>query len=285
VCVHDKTQVSELFQKKAPEKVLDPSRKLPVTFIIVDNNDFPMYQPCEEVSWWPHRAKLEDENKRPGVKALIVRTETRGPKSAMYTTYVLHVKTAFHVRGVSRRFSDFSTLDRKLRAQYPYAPELFRSNRILGTLSPGFVQERRQHLQEYIDKILADHQLAHSDTVRAFMALTNILDMGNSQEPKARDPFAEKAWHVPTVNVAMLLQELLQCRTAKDAPQETVLLNKIGLVMCEKDNQSEGLMYLQKAVASARLSRDRRALLGCLSNNACANFRFGGHTPAIELLV
>ena len=54
----------------------------------------------------------------------------------MYTTYVIHVKTAFHVRGVSRRFSDFSTLDRKLRAQYPNAPELVRSNRILGTLSP-----------------------------------------------------------------------------------------------------------------------------------------------------
>jgi hypothetical protein len=28
-------------------------------------------------------------------------------KSAMYTTYVIHVKTAFHLRGVSRRFSDF----------------------------------------------------------------------------------------------------------------------------------------------------------------------------------
>jgi hypothetical protein len=39
-----------------------------------------------------------------------------------------------------------STLDRKLRAQYPHAPELAHTHRILGTLSPGFVQERREQV-------------------------------------------------------------------------------------------------------------------------------------------
>ena len=124
----------------------------------------------------------------------------------MYTTYVIHVKTAFHVRGVSRRFSDFSALDRKLRAQYPNAPELLRSNRILGTLSPGFVQERRQHLQEYLDKILADQQLAYCDTIQQFMAINNIPDIRNAQEHRASDPFAEKPWDLEAVNVAGLLQ-------------------------------------------------------------------------------
>jgi len=60
----------------------------------------------------------------------------------------------------------------------------------------------------------------------------------------------------------------LQCRSAKDAPRETRLLNKIGLVMCEMDKQSEGIVYLQKAVASARLSNDRRMLLACVRYSA-----------------
>ena len=34
--------------------------------------------------------------------------------------------------------------------------------------------------------------------------------------------------------------------------------------MCEMDNQGEGVVYLQKAVASARLSSDRRMLLACV---------------------
>ena len=81
-----------------------------------------------------------------------------------------------------------------------------------------------------------------------------------------------------------MFQALLECRSAKDAPRETQLLNQIGLFMCEMDNQCEGLVYLQRAVASARLSSDRRALLTCISNYACAHFRFGGHAPAIEHL-
>jgi hypothetical protein len=36
--------------------------------------------------------------------------------------------------------------------------------------------------------------------------------------------------------------------------------------MCEMNKQTEGLVYLQRAVSSARLSRDRRALLACLRN-------------------
>ena len=39
-------QVSELFQKKAPERVMDASRKLPVTFLIVDDENFPLYSVC-----------------------------------------------------------------------------------------------------------------------------------------------------------------------------------------------------------------------------------------------
>mmetsp|Transcript_15026 Transcript_15026/g.50772 ORF Transcript_15026/g.50772 Transcript_15026/m.50772 type:complete len:366 (+) Transcript_15026:177-1274(+) len=54
--------------------------------------------------------------------------------------------------------------------------------------------------------------------------------------------------------------------------------------MCDLGNKAEGLVYLQKAVASARLSSDRHALLTCLSNLACAHLKFGGEGTSIDLL-
>jgi len=277
--------VSQLFQKKLPERVVDPTRKLGVTFLILDHASFPGYHPCEDASWLPHRSKLKLESKRPGIKASIVRTETRGPKSAMFTTYVIHVKTAFHVRGVSRRFSDFSKMDRKLKAKYPSAPELVRSNRILGTLSPSFIQERRQHLQDYLDQLLANHQLAHCDICTNFLALQGVhQQQQEAAQAEEDDEREDLLWDHDDNLLAELLSKLGECRSAKDAPLEARLLNQIGLIMCEKERQTEGIVHLQRAVSSSRLVNDRRALLRCLSNLACAHFKFGGRALAIELL-
>ncbi len=39
-------------------QVADVSRKLAVTLMIVDENDFPIYQPCEEASSEPYLKSL-----------------------------------------------------------------------------------------------------------------------------------------------------------------------------------------------------------------------------------
>jgi len=52
------------------------------------------------------------------VRATIQKTEVRGPKTSPFVVYMLHVRTAFTVRGLPRRYSDFVMLDSKLRAHF-----------------------------------------------------------------------------------------------------------------------------------------------------------------------
>ena len=40
----------------------------------------------------------------------------RGPKTAPFVVYLIHVRTAFTVRGLARRYSDFVLLDAQVRA-------------------------------------------------------------------------------------------------------------------------------------------------------------------------
>ena len=49
------------------------------------------------------------------------RAESRGPYSRPYTVYFIHTKTAFSVRGVCKRFSEFKEFDAKIRANFPNA--------------------------------------------------------------------------------------------------------------------------------------------------------------------
>ena len=52
---------------------------------------------------------------RPCLRATIHKTEVRGPKTAPFVVYLIHVRTAFTVRGLARRYSDFVLLDAQVR--------------------------------------------------------------------------------------------------------------------------------------------------------------------------
>jgi hypothetical protein len=43
--------VSELFARKAPERAVDPGRRLPVAWVVRDDAEWPTYEACEEASW------------------------------------------------------------------------------------------------------------------------------------------------------------------------------------------------------------------------------------------
>ena len=88
---------------------------------------------------------------RPCLRATIHKTEVRGPKTAPFVVYLIHVRTAFTVRGLARRYSDFVQLDAEVRelaqtlngaARVPVLP----GKRLLGQLSVEVVLERRRQL-------------------------------------------------------------------------------------------------------------------------------------------
>ena len=89
---------------------------------------------------------------RPCLRATIHKTEVRGPKTAPFVVYLIHVRTAFTVRGLARRYSDFVQLDAEVRelaqtlngaARVPVLP----GKRLMGQLSVEVVLERRRQLQ------------------------------------------------------------------------------------------------------------------------------------------
>ena len=57
---------------------------------------------------------------RPCLRATIHKTEVRGPKTQPFVVYILHIRTAFTVRGLARRYSHFLTLDASLRAYFAH---------------------------------------------------------------------------------------------------------------------------------------------------------------------
>lgn len=99
--------------------------------------------------------------------------------------YILHIRTAFTVRGMSRRYSDFVELDTNLRRHFGNGANANGANanvnasatripmlppkRFLGQLSPEFVQERRRQLQDYLDRLMAHVSTAHSLPVLDFL--------------------------------------------------------------------------------------------------------------------
>ena len=82
-----------------------PERK--ADCLIVEQNGWPGYLLFEQGSWALHGANLDKHGCKPGIRVILAKAETHGPKTTPYTVYILHIKTAFTVRGLSRRYSEF----------------------------------------------------------------------------------------------------------------------------------------------------------------------------------
>lgn len=144
--------------------------------LLVEDGVWPEYTLHEEGSWAAHRKFLSLEQRhaeaRPCLRANIHKTEIRGPKTAPYVVYMMHIRTAFTVRGLARRYSDFVQLDSDLRAHFKGSPTNIPSlpgKRYLGQLSPEFVQDRRRQLQEYLDHLMMSVTFAHSAPMLDFL--------------------------------------------------------------------------------------------------------------------
>jgi len=80
-------------------------------------------------AWASHT--LKSDEKKCGIRSVITKTETRGPYTRPFTVYFVHTKTAFTVKGVCKRFSDFKELDGKIRKFFksfsaPFPPDQVR---------------------------------------------------------------------------------------------------------------------------------------------------------------
>jgi hypothetical protein len=86
-------------------KIPEDGPNVQLSTMVVDVDGWPASLLFEQESWALHAPELEAHNCKPGMRVIIAKAETHGPKTTPHTTYVMHIKTAFSIRGISRRFA------------------------------------------------------------------------------------------------------------------------------------------------------------------------------------
>ena len=81
-----------------------PEHGTPIELVpmVHERNGWPCHAVFDRTSWALHLLHLETHNRKAGMRVIIAKAETHGPKTTPYTIYVMHIKTAFSVRGISR---------------------------------------------------------------------------------------------------------------------------------------------------------------------------------------
>lgn len=125
------------------------------------------------------------------IKSVVVGKEDDGHE---YALYVIEVKRQAGEQMpaakwvVTRRYSQFHELHKRLRARFPSVRELdFPRRQALFTLQKDFVQKRRVVLERYLRSLLLVPAICRSRELRAFLSQAAITSNGNDAQVDAKD--------------------------------------------------------------------------------------------------
>jgi sorting nexin-25 len=125
------------------------------------------------------------------IKSVMVGREDDGHE---YALYVIEVKRQAGEQMpaatwvVTRRYSQFHELHKRLRARFPSVRELdFPRRQALFTLQKDFVQKRRVVLERYLRSLLLVPAICRSRELRAFLSQSAITSSENDAQVDAKD--------------------------------------------------------------------------------------------------
>ena len=125
------------------------------------------------------------------IKSVMIGRENDGHEYALYVIEVRRqageqMPAATWV--VTRRYSQFHELHKRLRARFPSVRELdFPRRQALFTLQKDFVQKRRVVLERYLRSLLLVPAICRSRELRAFLSQSVIAPNGNDTQVDAQD--------------------------------------------------------------------------------------------------
>jgi hypothetical protein len=262
--------------------------------MVHERSGWPCHTLFERGSWALHLPHLEMHNRKPGMRVIIAKAETHGPKTTPYTLYVMHIKTAFSVRGISRRFSEFKDLDDALRAVKRSAPTLPRK-KTWGKMSPKFITERKRQLQNYVEAILSDPTCADSEPFRNFLGTnghpieqdilkrysSGLQGIGSGQSNALLTP-----WRLASGTRVEAIEALVQrCRSARDVRQEARAFNQLGIMHCQQGDRAKALQAMRQAFMCCRQLDDADGLVSCALSWASIHAFFGEYRVAEQRLL
>lgn len=126
------------------------------------------------------------------IKSVMVGREEDGHEYALYVIEVRRQageQMAAATWAVTRRYSQFHELHKRLRARFPAVRELdFPRRQTLFTLQKDFIQKRRVILERYLRSLLLVPAICRSREVRAFLSQSAIASNGgNGTQVDAKD--------------------------------------------------------------------------------------------------
>lgn len=119
------------------------------------------------------------------VGSVRVGTESDGREYALYEVRIQRrgsQETPSASWSVTKRYSEFHELHRRLRHRFPYIRELpFPKRQVVSTLQNDFVQRRRMALEHYLRLILDESRICQSIELRAFLSEQPVRGPRNQQ--------------------------------------------------------------------------------------------------------
>ncbi|GAB1610044.1 serine/threonine-protein kinase Sgk1-like isoform X4 [Argonauta hians] len=100
-------------------------------------------------------------------------------KDKKYVVYKVVVNSAGRTWFIFRRYNEFHSLYEKVKKVHPDANLKLPGKKIFGNLDPDFIRQRRDGLDDFIQKLVTHPKLSLHPDVRAFLSLDNSR---NAQE-------------------------------------------------------------------------------------------------------
>lgn len=132
------------------------------------------------------------ETKPPSSPTVSVTNSETVEKNKKFTVYKVVVEAAGNKWFVFRRYNEFSKLLEILKRQYPHVPLKLPGKKLFGSnFSSDFIKNRRQGLNDFVQRLVSEPCLLESSEVREFLNVDkNLVPLGhvtNTSLDKSQD--------------------------------------------------------------------------------------------------
>jgi len=183
--------------------------------------------------------------------------------------YFVHTKTAFKVKSVCKRFSDFKELDQKLKRTHATFHTQFPPDQLFNSMTPEFVSERRKQLQTYLDESMAIPEIATDADLHDFLGIPEYNNQ--AQEEDLKHQARERQRHVKPEDSKpeTFLKVIEKAKLDSDRMSEAQGFNALGLLYCESGLENEGMQCLESSLELCRACNQIEGTIVVLSNLGC----------------
>nr|AVV27013.1 Rheb [Roombia sp. NY0200] len=115
-------------------------------------------------------------------KAEIVGSETRESPQKPFTVYTIQVTHGSSAWTIHRRYNQFFNLFNKLREQFPSIDFHFPPKKAFRNMESDVIQQRKQHLQQFLDLVVAEQMIFESSGVVYFFDRSVDVSYNNGDD-------------------------------------------------------------------------------------------------------